>query len=74
MKGQTTLCHVSGALQQCLAELQDSEERFGSQDLRVPRFSHFGRFKTILDIVRLVIQMIFESPMQKSQKKKIYYI
>lgn len=30
----TTACH-EGALQQCLAELQDAEERFGSQDLRV---------------------------------------
>ena len=26
---------LPGALQQCLAELQDAEERFGSQDLRV---------------------------------------
>ena len=30
----TTACH-EGALQQCLAELQDAEERFGPQDLRV---------------------------------------
>lgn len=33
---------LQGALQQCLAELQDAEERFGSQDLRVLRHATAG--------------------------------